>query len=390
MEFEDFYLRFQLNEEIVETTGFNPYYLKLQAGLDEMLTIDGDHYIDLASNNYLGIANSSRLKEAVIRATNKYGVSLCATPIASGYSDLYDRVATQLSSFTGLESSIIYPSCYQANNGLFSVVAGKEDVIIIDQYAHSSLVQGAKAVGCKIRPFLHNNLDSLEKILKKCDAYRQIFVITESVFSTEGSIAPFKQIIELCEKYQALPVVDDSHGIGVLGEHGRGILEQQDINNYEGIYTASLGKSIGNMGGMVSGKKSLIDYIRYNSPHLIYSTALPPIIFAGIDEALRIIRDNFWELSSKMWKHCHSLRDALLKYNYNLTPGEAPIVSVITGGPEATFLFAKELFKHNILSTPFIYPSVPRNRGVIRLIAGANLTEPIIDKVIGVFRDFKK
>lgn len=386
MMFEEFYKRFQLNDDIVKTTGFNPYYHRLQSGLNDTLTIDGEDYIDLASNNYLGIANSERIKEAVIRATEKYGVSLCATPIASGYSDLYEKVSEQLSEFIGLESTLIYPSCYQANNGLFSVIAGKDDVIIIDQYAHSSLVQGAKIVGCKLRPFLHNNMDSLERNLKNSIDHRQILVVTESVFSTEGGIAPLKSINELCEKYNALPIVDDSHGIGVIGGNGSGILEYEGITDYQGVYTASLGKSIGNLGGIVSGKKNIIEYIQYHSPHLIYSTALPPLILAGIEEVINIIRDEFDTLSAVMWKNYNALRHALIESGYNLTNAKAPINSIITGEPEDTFLFARKLYENKILTTPFIYPSVPRSKGVIRLIAGANLKDSTMNEAIEIFR----
>ena len=215
MEFETFYKRYQLDDDILKKAGFNPYYLKVQSGLNEILIVEGKEVVDLASNNYLGIANDNRIKEAAINAINKYGASLCATPISIGFSDLYNEVSLRLSSFIGVESSIIYPSCYQANNGLFSVIAGKDDVIIIDQYAHSSLIEGARAIGCKIRPFMHNNMHSLEKNLKHSEKYNQIIVVTESVFSTEGSIAPFKSIVELCKKYNALPIIDDSHGIGV-------------------------------------------------------------------------------------------------------------------------------------------------------------------------------
>lgn len=388
--FEDFYKRFFLDDYLVRTTGHNPYYSVLQSGIDESMTIDGENFIDLASNNYLGIANNQRIKNASIKAIEKYGVSLCATPIASGYTDLYEEVSNEFSAFAGLESSIIYPSCYQANNGLFSVIAKKDDVIIIDQYAHSSLIEGARACGCKIRPFLHNNLDSLEKNLVNSQKYEQIYVVTESVFSTEGSIAPFKSIVELSYKYNAVPIIDDSHGIGVIGKNGRGILEHSGILVYKGIYTASLGKSMGNLGGIISGEKKIIDYLRYYSTHLVYSTAIPPSILAGISEAIKIINEDFHGLSERLWNHYKTLREALQECGYHLSSSEAPIISVITGTAENTFLFAKELYKRNILATPFVFPSVPKNKGVIRLIAGANFKEATILDVISVFKDLSK
>jgi len=390
MGIKEFYELHYLNDELLQKTGFNPYYVNIQSGLDDSLIIDNVKFINLATNNYLGIANDNRIKEATINAINKYGVSLCATPIASGGSELYTNLAKHLSEFIGLESSIIYPSCYQANIGLFPAIANKEDVIIVDQFSHSSLVEGVKAVGCKIRPYLHNNLDSIEKNLINSANYKQIYVVTESVFSTEGSIAPFADIVKLCEKYGAIPVIDDSHGIGVIGKNGKGILEYAGIENYQGIYTASLGKSIANLGGVISGKKSFIDYLKYHSSHLIYSTAITPSILAGIEKAISIIEEEFEVLGNKMWKYRNKLRDALVKLNFDIVTSSAPITSIATGTSENTLLFAKKLYYKNILATPFIYPSVPENKGVIRLIAGANLEEQTIERAIQIFKEIKE
>ena len=390
MSTKKFYESHLLNIELKRKTGFNPYYVNVQSGLNDSLIIDGEGFINLAANNYLGIANDKRIKEATINAINKYGLSLCATPIALGGTDLYKSLSQKLSDFVKLESSIIYPSCYQANNGLFPAIADKNDVIIIDQFSHSSLIEGARTVGCKIRPFVHNNIDSLEKNLKNSLNYKQIFVVSESVFSTEGSIAPFAEIVELCEKYGAIPVIDDSHGIGVIGKNGKGILEHAGITDYQGIYTASLGKSIANLGGMISGKKTLIEYLKYYSPHLIYSTSIPPSILAGIEKAICIIEEEFEALGNKMWKYRNKLRDALIKLGYNVRPSSAPITSIVTGTSVETLLFAKELYNKNILATPFIYPSVPENQGVIRLIAGANLEEKTIERAIQIFKEIKE
>jgi 7-keto-8-aminopelargonate synthetase-like enzyme len=387
---KEFYKLHQLNIELKRKTGFNPYYVNVQSDLSDSLIIDGEEFINLAANNYLGIANDKRIKEATINAVNKYGLSLCATPIALGGTDLYKNLSQKLSDLVGLESSIIYPSCYQANNGLFSAISDKNDVIIIDQFSHSSLVEGAKTVGCKIRPFLHNNLDSLEKNLKNSQKHNQVFVVTESVFSTEGSIAPFAEIVELCKKFDAIPVIDDSHGIGVIGKNGKGILEHAEIKDYQGIYTASLGKSIANSGGMISGKKSLIDYLKYYSSHLVYSTSIAPSILAGIEKAICIIEDEFDVLGNKMWKYRNKLRDALIEFGYDVRSSSAPITSIVTGTSVETILFAKELYNKNILATPFIYPSVPENQGVIRLIAGANLKEETIDRAIQIFKEIKE
>lgn len=386
MDLRDFYDRLSVDESLAEVIGYNPYYVTMDSGLDERILVNGHQMIDLASNNYLGLATDSRVKEAAMEAVHKYGVSLCGTPIATGYIDLYQKLEEKLSRFVELEETIILPSCYQANNGLFSCIAGPQDLIVVDRLAHSSLIQGIKSAGSKIRPFLHNNLEHLEGILQRSTGYRQVFVVTESVFSTEGSIAPFKDIVQLCEKYQAMPVIDDSHGIGVLGKSGRGILEEQEIVGYRGIYTASLGKGIANSGGIISGEKRVIDYLKYYCSHLVYSTALTPAVLAGIGAVLDIIRSEFDGIKEKLVSHQQQIYDSLLEGGFKVIFSEAPINSIQTGSKETTFLLAQKLYEKGILSTPFIEPSVPINEGRVRLIAGANLSQDTIDEAVEIIK----
>ncbi len=377
---------FKLDKSIVEKTGFNPYYPVIQSFSEDSFVIDNIKYINFASNNYLGLANDKRVKEAAKNALDKYGVSLCGTPIATGYIDLYKRVEENFSQFIGLEDSIILPSCYQANNGIFSILAQKDDVIIVDHYAHSSLIQGIKSVGCKIKPFLHNDLEHLHKVLNKSTQFNKKFVVTESVFSTEGSIAPLKKIVALCKKFNAIPIVDDSHGIGVIGKNGRGILEEQEINNFDGIYTTSLGKAIANLGGVISGNKETIEYLRYYFPHLIYSTALPPVILGGIEKVLEIIEKEFTQMSKKLWEIKNIVGKNLKNAGFDIVNSFSPINSILGGSSENTILIAKKFYSHKILTTPFIEPSVPKNEGKVRLIAAANLKEETLDKFLNVLK----
>lgn len=384
-----FYSRFIVDEKLAIDAGFNPYYHILNSPLCDRILIDGKEFINLASNNYLGLANDSRIKQVVQSSVENFGISACSTPIVSGYTELYQNLCKKLAKFTGCEDSIILPSCYQANNGLFNAIVKKDDEIIVDQFAHSSLIEGIKVTGCKIRPFLHNNMENLEKNLKNSRCTGQKFVVTEGVFSTLGTIADFKNINILCEKYNAIPVVDDSHGIGVIGKSGKGILEYFEITDYNGIYTASLGKAVANMGGMIAGKKDLINYLKYYCSHLVYSTVLTPAILSGIDKAIDIIETEFAAIAVRMWKYKDMLYSNLKNIGYDIPESKAPIIPIISGSSENTFLMAKKIFNECILTTPFVYPSVPMNGGVIRVIAGANLHEETIDEAIEIFRKLK-
>lgn len=389
MKKDNFYKRFRLDMEVVEKAGHNPYYHQVQSELSDEMIIEGEPFIDLASNNYLGLANHPKIKQACKEAIDQYGSSLCATPIASGYSELHHRVEELISDFTGTEKTVIYPSCYQANLGIFNAIAQREDLALVDRCAHSSLLEGLKSSGCRISPFKHNDMDYLEMLLKNCNNYRTVFVVTESVFSTEGTIAAFREINELCLKYDAIPVIDDSHGIGVLGTHGRGILEYSGITDYQGIYTTSLGKALANIGGAVCGKASLINWMQYYSSNLVYSTALLPSVLAGIEKAIEIIRSDFPQLSQKMWSARYRIGSALLNAGFDLTDGKAPITSIKSGDTSETIRLAKSFWDQHIITTPFVYPSVPLKEGRIRLIAGANMREETIQRTEELIRQLR-
>lgn len=346
-------------KEMVARAGFNPY----------RVPYNNRDFLDLASNNYLGLAEDARVKRAAIEAAERYGASLCGTPVASGFSEYAQTVAARLAGFVGLPQALLFPSCYQANNGVFSALCGKDDLILIDKQAHSSLIEGARAARCKLSPFLHNNMEHLEKLLRRAGDSRRVYVVTESVFSTEGSIAPLAEIAALCERYGAVPVVDDSHGIGVLGQNGRGVLEHFGLRSFRGLYTASLGKALANMGGMVAGDEQTMEYLSYLCPHLVYSTALTPPVLGGIMGALDVIESDFTQRSARMWRYKKMLAEVVGM------GGEAPINSVACGRAEDAVRLSGELYRRGILSTPFIEPSVPKNACVVRLIAGAGLAE---------------
>jgi glycine C-acetyltransferase len=389
MDLQNFYSERVLDDTVAREAGFNPYYPLIESSLEDPVIINGKPYINLASNNYLGLSNDIRLEEAAIEGIRKYGVSMCATPVASGYSDLFKEAEEAMAAFTGLDASLIFPSCYQANNGLFKSVAAKGDLILFDRCAHSSLIEGIRTTGCEYRPFRHNDLEHLEAILLKSAGHANVFVVTESVFSTEGALAPFGEMYALCMKYGAVPVVDDSHGIGVIGKSGKGILEHSGITDYQGIYTASLGKALAVNGGIVSGKSSLIHYMRYFTSHLIYSTAIMPASLNALLRVLQIIEDDFNKLSSRLWSYTDRLKEALLDSGYILTESESPINSICGGTSVQTLGLAKKLFLAGILSTPFIYPSVPEESGRIRLIAGANLKSTSIAKAVAIFKSVR-
>ncbi|HNW99935.1 MAG TPA: aminotransferase class I/II-fold pyridoxal phosphate-dependent enzyme [Candidatus Cloacimonadota bacterium] len=385
MNFSDKFV-FELAEEyeLVKTIHFNPYYQKIDSGADLHVKIHGEQYLNLASNNYLALANHPEIIAVMKKALDQYGASMCGTPVACGTVDIYQDTADYISKFLGMEDTIIYPSCYQANVAAISALVKPNDVVFVDRKAHSSIIEGIRATGCKIMPFKHNSVEFLSDLVKKSENFQNRFVATESVFSTEGSIAPFDEIYQLALENDVIPIIDDSHGIGVIGKTGKGILEEKKITNYGGIYTASTGKALGVSGGFVSSNEQIIDFLRYSCPGLLYSTALPPTLLAGTKKALEIVARDGAELVKVLSSNKNYLYENLRKNDFHILQSEAFICSLLTGSNENTLRICKALFENKILTTPFIYPSVSKNNGVIRMIPRVDLTQDQMDHVISV------
>ncbi len=382
MQAADFSKILDLDLSPLEAAGFNPYY-RLLGGLHHgRPRIGSSPCFDLASNDYLGLASDRRVHEAMESAVREYGSSMCGTPIATGYASVFAQLERELARFIGLPAAVLFPSCYQANVSLLSTIAKPGDVILIDHYAHASLGQGARAAGCKVKPFLHNDVRHLEKQLASCAAFRRKFIVTESVFSTEGSVAPAAAIVDLGRRYDAVPVIDDSHGLGVIGASGRGILEYAGAANFPGIYTASLGKALANSGGVVAGDPDSIEALRYACPGLIYSTALSPASAAGALAALNIIHGEFDRLGDLMWSNHRLLLECLREEGFRVMQGAAPIAGIQTGSTINTLALAKEFFAEGILATPFVPPSVPQEAGVLRCILGAKLAGSSLSELL--------
>jgi len=372
----------------VERAGFNPYYKRVESGIGRKIIIDGRELINLGSNDYLGIANSEELKKASHEALEKYGVSMCGTPIVIGQSGVNQDLERRLSEFLGTEEALVFPSGYQANSGVFQILAQEGDVIIADKYAHSSLHSGMALTRAKKRLFAHNDIEDLENLLKKSQEANRRFVVVEGLYSTEGDITPLDEVLKLSRKYNAFVVLDDAHGIGVLGDKGRGVIEHFDSLGEVDLITGSLGKAIGCFGGFIATSSEVADIFRYKMGSLIYSTALPPAISAASLRAIDMVIEGH-NKREQIMKNKNKLFDALSKQGYTLTPSQTPLFSVIAGTNYEAARFSRSLHENGIYGTPFLIPSVPEGRALIRLIPHANLTEEDLYKTAQVFERIK-
>ncbi|MBM3248763.1 MAG: aminotransferase class I/II-fold pyridoxal phosphate-dependent enzyme [Candidatus Omnitrophica bacterium] len=379
----------RVDKSPLEKISFTPYYRNIESGLASKIKIGNKEFICLGTNDYLAIANNRKIKAAAIKAIKKYGLSMCGTPIVIGQTDINRAFELKIADFLKQDDAIAFPSGFQANTGIFQLLANKDDVIIADKNIHSSLINGCLLTKAKLRFFKHNDAEDLKLALKGSSKYRMRFVVIEGLYSTDGDIAPLDKISSLAKEFDSFLIVDDAHGIGVLGKEGRGILEKFNAYNKVDLITGSLGKAIGLSGGFISGKENIIDYFKYNCPMYFYSTALPAHIAAAAIAAIDFVQKHN-DLRIKIFKYKDKLFGALKNMGYHLSASETPLFSILFGNSQQTLEFSKLLFEKQIYTVAFIPPSVPEDSPRIRILTSAYLSDKDIDKAISVFESLKK
>lgn len=378
-----------IDKTLADEAHFNPYYRQVETNLGRKIIIDGKSLISLGSNDYLGIANSEELKKSAQETINKYGISMCGTPIVVGYTKIHKDLEEKIADFLQQDEALIFPSGYQANLSIFHLLASKEDVIIVDRYAHASLVQGARASRARLFRFPHNNIEGLEKFLKSSQSCRMRFIAVDGLYSTEGDIALLDKIVELAKKYKAFTIVDDAHGIGVLGKTGRGSLEVFNVLGKIDLVSGSFGKALACSGGFIATNYQVADFFRYRCGPLIYSTVLPPLLAATTITAIDLVKEAD-EKRQKLAQNKERLYAELKEMGYLLTNSITPLFSIISKEAKQTIRLARDLYKKGVYTTPFIPPSVPGGHSCLRCIPHANLEEADIDYVIEAFRELKE
>ncbi len=371
----------KVDKTILEKADFNPYYMRVDSHLDKKIMIHDKKVISFGSNDYLGLAADNRLKDAAKKAIDSFGISLCGTPIVVGYSEVNQQLEKELASFLHKDDALCFPSGYQANLGAFKFLAGKDDIVLIDDLAHSSLVQGARLSRAKVLRFAHNDMDELKRLLELSKNYSKRFIAVDGLYSTEGDTAPLDEITELAKTHDAFTIVDDAHGLGILGNEGKGTCNGFDVD----MVTGSLGKAVGCSGGFIAAKKDVAEYFRYFCPPYVYSTALPPAIAASAIESIDIIRGAD-DRRSRLFRNKTTLYKGLEDEGYELTGSKTPLFSIKADAGKIIEL-ARDLFDKGIYATPFVPPSVPEGR--LRLIPHARLDRDDLEQAIDCFKSLR-
>jgi len=370
--------------ERAKSINIYPYFTPIESAQDHRVIIKGKEYIMIGSNGYLGLASDPRLKEAAIEAVKKYGSTCSGSRFLNGTLDIHIKLESSLAQFFEKDSAIVFSTGFQTNLGIISSIAGKDDIIIIDRQDHASIIDGCRLSFAEVKKFRHNDMADLERILKSLPHNKGKLLVVDGVFSMEGDVINLPEIVHLKNKYNAKLLVDDAHGIGVMGNNGRGVCEHFNSLDKIDIVMGTFSKSFASLGGFVVADKDVITHIRHTARALIFSASMTPASVASALKSLEIIK-NEPERRERLWKISERVRMGFKKIGLDTGNSTTPVIPVIIGEDEKCFAFWKMLFENGVFGNPVISPATPPGRALIRTSYMATHTEEDISIVLDVF-----
>lgn len=349
------------------------------------ILLGGRSLLNFSSNDYLGLSTHPGVIAAAREALERYGAGSGASRLVSGNLTLYSRLEEQLARIKNTEAALIFPSGYHANLGLIPALVGPEDTVVVDRLAHASLVDGARLSRARLKVFPHNDARALEGLLKQISK-RKTLVLTESVFSMDGDVAPADELLKVCEAQDALLVLDDAHGLGVIGKTGRGVQEAFALRSPQLIVMGTLSKAMGALGGYVAGSRPLIDFLVNRARTLIYTTALPPATLASASAAVEIAFETpeGAALHEKLCENIAALRSGLRERGYPVGKDGTAILPVIVGQEEKALNLAEALYEEGIFAPAIRPPTVPAGTARLRLSLSALHQEEDLQRLLDV------
>ncbi|GAB0219923.1 glycine C-acetyltransferase [Staphylococcus pseudintermedius] len=350
------------------------------------IQINGKKYINLSSNNYLGLATNEDLKIAAKNAIDSHGVGAGAVRSINGTLDLHDELESTLAEFKGTEAAVAYQSGFNCNMAAISAVMNKNDAILSDELNHASIIDGCRLSKAKIIRVNHSDMDDLRQKAKEAvesGQYNKVMYITDGVFSMDGDVAKLPEIVEICEQYGIMVYVDDAHGSGVMGR-GAGTVKHFGLQDKVDFQIGTLSKAIGVVGGYVAGSQKLIDWLKAQSRPFLFSTSLAPGDTKAITEAVKKLMAST-ELHDRLWENANYLKEGLSRLGFDTGQSETPITPVIIGDEKKTQQFSKRLMEEGIYVKSIVFPTVPRGTGRVRNMPTAAHTTDMLDQALEVY-----
>lgn len=365
----------------IQAAGLYPFFRPITSEQDTEVYINGQKVLMFGSNSYMGLTSHPKVKEASIKAIEKYGTGCAGSRYLNGTLDIHVELENKLAEFVGKDAALIYSTGFQSNLGAIPTVTGRNDYIILDELDHASIIEGARLSFGKTLKYRHNDMDALEKVLQRCEPDRIKLIVVDGIFSMEGDIANLPEIVKLAEKYNANIMVDDAHSLGVIGEGGRGASSHFGLTDKVDIIMGTFSKSLASLGGFLAADERTINFIKHQSRSLIFSASMTPASTAAVLAALEIIISeperiqHLWEITNYSIK---TLRD----HGFDLGHTETPILPILVRDNLKTFMYTKLLLEEGLFVNPVVAPAVPEDSTLIRFSLMATHTKEQVDFAI--------
>lgn len=361
--------------------GLYPYFRPIESDQDTVVTIHGKPVLMFGSNSYLGLTNHPRLKEAAIKAVEKYGTGCAGSRFLNGTLDIHIELEERLAKLVHKESALVYATGFSVNAGVVPCITGREDYLIFDEFDHASIIEGKRLSFSKQLKYRHNDMDALEKLLQKCEYEKTKVIVVDGVFSMEGDVVKLPQIVELSKKYNASIMVDEAHSLGVFGKTGAGVCEHFGVSDDVDLIMGTFSKSLGTIGGFIAADESIINYLKHNSRTLIFSASITPASTACVIEALNVMEDEKWRYDA-LWANTHRAKAGFENAGFEIGTTETPIIPLYVRDNTKTFMLTKMLMDDGVFVNPVVSPAVRSEDSLIRYSLMATHTFNQIDESV--------
>jgi 8-amino-7-oxononanoate synthase len=373
----------------VQKLGLYPYFRTIESEQDTVVKINGKNVMMFGSNSYLGLTTHPKLKEASKQAIDKYGSGCAGSRFLNGTLDLHLELEEKLARFVGKESALVFSTGFQVNLGVISSLPGRHDYIILDELDHACIIDGARLSFAKTLKYKHNDMESLEKTLQRTEMDKIKLIAVDGVFSMEGDIAKLPEIVALAKKYNANVMVDDAHGLGVIGKNGAGTASHFGITDEVDLIMGTFSKSLASIGGFIAADNNTINYLKHNARSLIFSASIAPANAASVLAALDLIQEEP-ERIQKLWDNTNLALKLLRENGFDIGHTETPIIPLYIRDDFKTFKLTKILLEEGIFVNPVVSPAVPSSSSLIRFSLMATHTFDQIERAIGIITKVSK
>lgn len=372
--------------ENARAAGLYPYFQAIEETAGTEVVVGGKRLIMIGSNNYLGLTTDPRVKDAAMDAIRRFGSSSSGSRFLNGTIALHEELERKLASFLKKESAIVYSTGFQTNQGTIAPLLGKDDLVFIDRGDHASILDGVGLSAGEMKRFRHNDMADLQRLLETADRKTPgagKLIVVDGVFSMEGDLSPLPKVVELAKKHGARLMVDDAHGVGVLGAHGRGTSEHFGVEDDVDLVMTTFSKSFASLGGVIAGPFKVLDWIKHKSRALIFSAAMTPAAVGACLKSLEIIQSEP-ERRERLWAITRRMRAEFQRMGFDTGTSETPVVPLVIGDDVKTFLFWRALLDAGVFVNPVIAPAVAPGNQLIRTSYMATHTDEQLDRVLDI------